>query len=48
MQECFYLKAVMDKKLPSVVARLAKQTQIMYDEVERLLTRSRGTRPRLA
>ncbi|KAG2490070.1 hypothetical protein HYH03_011535 [Edaphochlamys debaryana] len=35
-QECVYHKAVVDKKSPNVLARLAKQTGTMYDEVERL------------
>lgn len=33
MQECVYHKAVMDKKSPGVLARLAKQTSTMYHEV---------------
>ncbi|EFJ43641.1 programmed cell death protein 6 interacting protein X [Volvox carteri f. nagariensis] len=35
-QECVYHKAVIDKKSPIVLARLAKQTGSMYAEVERL------------
>ncbi|GLI70883.1 hypothetical protein VaNZ11_015904 [Volvox africanus] len=35
-QECVYHKAVVDKKIPNVLARLAKQTGTMYTEVERL------------
>ncbi|KXZ42912.1 hypothetical protein GPECTOR_111g245 [Gonium pectorale] len=34
-QECVYHKAVIDKKSPNVLARLAKQAGTMYDEVER-------------
>ncbi|GAX77401.1 hypothetical protein CEUSTIGMA_g4847.t1 [Chlamydomonas eustigma] len=37
-QECFYHKAVVDKKSASVVARLARQLAVMYSEVERLFT----------
>lgn len=36
LQECFFHKAVIDKKMPSVVARLARQTAVMYDEIERI------------
>ncbi|GFR44801.1 hypothetical protein Agub_g6136, partial [Astrephomene gubernaculifera] len=35
-QECVYHKAVIDKKSPNVLARLAKQAALMYEEVERL------------
>eukprot|EP00198_Chlamydomonas_reinhardtii_P012800 XP_001702137.1 programmed cell death protein 6-interacting protein [Chlamydomonas reinhardtii] len=35
-QECVYHKAVIDKKSPNVLARLAKQAGTMYEEVERL------------
>jgi programmed cell death 6-interacting protein len=35
-QECFYHKAVLDKKSASVVARLARQLAVMYAEVERI------------
>ncbi|KAJ9513660.1 hypothetical protein QJQ45_015416, partial [Haematococcus lacustris] len=34
-QECAYHKANLDKKSPTLVARLAKQTQVMYEEVAR-------------
>eukprot|EP00200_Dunaliella_tertiolecta_P017215 CAMPEP_0202411634 /NCGR_PEP_ID=MMETSP1128-20130828/22377_1 /ASSEMBLY_ACC=CAM_ASM_000463 /TAXON_ID=3047 /ORGANISM="Dunaliella tertiolecta, Strain CCMP1320" /LENGTH=780 /DNA_ID=CAMNT_0049017371 /DNA_START=116 /DNA_END=2454 /DNA_ORIENTATION=- len=34
-QECVYHKAVMDKKSPTVIARLAKQVAVMYEGVTR-------------
>ena len=36
-QECYFHKAVVDRKSPSVTSRLAKQSALMYAEVERLL-----------
>lgn len=33
LQECVYHKAVMDKKSPATLARLAKQAAVMYGEV---------------
>jgi programmed cell death 6-interacting protein len=33
LQECVYHKAVMDKKSPGTLARLAKQAGNMYSEV---------------
>ena len=36
-QECYFHKARIDQKSPAVTSRLAKQSAIMYSEVERLL-----------
>jgi programmed cell death 6-interacting protein len=34
LQECVYNKACIDKKSPSVLARLARQAALMYEEVK--------------
>ena len=36
-QECYFHKAKIDNKSPAITSRLAKQSAIMYSEVERLL-----------
>ena len=44
-QECVFHKAVLDKKSPSVVSRLAKQAALMYAEVAALFNaQARGQR----
>eukprot|EP01025_Chloroclados_australasicus_P000471 TRINITY_DN10245_c0_g5_i1.p1 TRINITY_DN10245_c0_g5~~TRINITY_DN10245_c0_g5_i1.p1 ORF type:complete len:838 (-),score=138.09 TRINITY_DN10245_c0_g5_i1:616-3129(-) len=35
-QECFYEKAFMDKKSPSVLSMIAKQVTVLYNEVKKL------------